>query len=246
MLFSLTIGQVKKLIHIRTLRNPTKTFTMSVKSIVSLFILIFLFQYSQAQTDDNVLWAGLQWKGILDDKTSIAVKPILRLDENFGGYQNSSIDLSIKRSFGKGFYGQFLSRTWFMPDRSDRQFLWFDIGYGRPIGSMKINTAIRMHYAIDIKDIRDGDFIRWKTTFFTPEIKNLRAFGGVEPWFGFNNANEFQRIRYEAGLIYKLPKSFFVSAALWREVSINIDPGFKFNLWLVTFGYTMDFRKDKE
>ncbi len=219
---------------------------LNFKTVLPFLFLFFLLNNVYSQITDDILWASVKVQHQLNDKTSVAIAPIFRFNEGLSEYQNSSIDLSIKHKLGKGWYGQFITRTWFMPDRSDRQFLWFDIGYGRALNKMKLSSSLRFHLALDIKDIPDADFLRWKTVFTLPKMKKFQPFAAIEPWFRFNNFDKIQRVRYEIGTTFQVTDQIKLLGMYRLEDFYNIDPKITFNMYVATLIYTLeDFKKSK-
>lgn len=209
-----------------------------LKYLIVLFLTIPIIQLS-GQTRDNVLWASFKVQKKLDQKTSMALAPIVRLNDDLTDYQNFSIDLSIKRKIAKEWSLQLLERTWFIPDAKIRQFIWFDVIYSKKLKNFNISSSARLHYALDLYGNTDGDFIRWKTTLKLLTLGKIQPFIAIEPWYGFNGANEIQRIRYEPGLTYKINDRFVLLAMYRREASINIEPENNLNMLVVTLSYLL-------
>ncbi len=209
-----------------------------LKYTILLLLLIPMIQVS-GQTADNVLWAAFKLHKKLDPKTSVALTPIVRLNDDLSDYQNFSIDLSIKRKIADNWSVQLLERTWFIPDAKIRQFLWFDIIFSKKLKDFNISSSLRLHYALDLYDNKDGDFIRWKTTLKLLSLGKFQPFVSIEPWFGFNGANEFQRIRYEPGMTYKINDRFGLLAMYRREATMNLEPERNFNMLVVTLSYLL-------
>lgn len=192
-----------------------------------------------AQTTDNILWAGVQVKQKLNDKTLWAAKPILRLNDNLSAYQNWSIDVMIQHKFTQQLSARFLHRTWFLPDEVYRHFFWFDLMQAKTVGAIKWSNQIRFHYAADVGERRDGDFIRFQTQVALMNLGKVRPFIGVEPWFQMNDFQRWQRARYQIGISYQLSQQWSVSSVLWREEWWNNAPNPNFNIWLLTLAYQL-------
>lgn len=205
-----------------------------------IFILSFAFGSNlQAQTNDNILWASFKVQQNITPKTSLTIRPIIRFNENLTNYQNMSIDISAKRKFGKGWSMQLLSRTWFIPEQKNREFLWVDLAYEKPFKNISAGTSLRYHYALDINDRKDPDYIRWKTTVTFLKWGKVKPFLSIEPWFRLNGIETFQRIRYEPGLNYKFTKQLSLNMTYRREESLHLSPKKNLNMYLVTLSYTI-------
>ena len=205
--------------------------------IFLLFLIPVTFLYGQ--TKDNVLWASFKVQKKLDQKTSLALAPILRLNDDLSNYQNFSIDLSIKRKIAKEWSLQLLGRTWFIPDAKIRQFLWLDVIFSKRLKNFNIASNVRLHYALDLFGNKDSDFIRWKTTLKLLTLGKIQPFISIEPWFQLNGQNSFRQIRYEPGLSYKINDKFGLLAMYRRQATIDIEPEINFNMIVVTLSYML-------
>jgi len=205
--------------------------------IFLLQFLLFPFTSIKAQTNDNIVWASMKLHTNLGDKTSLAIAPILRLNDDISDYQNMSIDISLKRKLGKRWAVQLTERTWFIPNGTNRQFLWVDLIYGQKFGNLQFSSSLRYHYAFDIKESVDGDFFRWKTIFSLLNLGKIKPFVGVEPWFQTNKIGDFRNMRYIVGFNYKLDKQLGLGLKYWRQETMNIEPSRNFNIYLATLSY---------
>lgn len=192
-----------------------------------------------AQTDDNISWTSVKFGKQIDEYTNLSFRPIFRLEENLSKYQNTSVDFAIKRALSKEWSVQLLSRTWFIPERGNRQFIWTDISYVKRYKDWKLDNTLRMHYALDVHERDDPDFLRWKIKLFGPSLENLRLFLGFEPWWRFNGQNCIQRWRYEPGLKYNFSKRLDMTFTYRREVTQEIKSVEKLNIYILTIGYSI-------
>ena len=204
-----------------------------------LGILYFSFFSSlQGQDNDNVLWSGLRFRDQLTPDWSLQVQPFFRFNEDLGGYQNISIDLSIRRNLNKKWYVQFLSRTWFLPEGfKDQQFLWFDIGIRSHLGplSLNMNNHLRLHYAVIDGTKLAADFIRYKLSFVPATNWKFKPTFAFEPWWQLNGVNDFERYRIEPGFTYSFNKQLsFIF--IWRRQN-HILPSFYQNFWVAVMSY---------
>ena len=204
----------------------------------ALFIIITLAitSYSlDAQDTDNIMWSSMQITKTLDEKNSIAFKPIMRHHQDISEYQNLSLDASYRRQLGKGWHAQFITRYWFIPDNTNRYFMWYDVGYGKKIKKSKLSSHVRFHNAIDIKDRVDPDFFRWKTKWTFPAMGKFTLEMAIEPWYRVDAINEFVRMRYEPGINYKISDSWIFQAVYRREN--NKGDARDFNVAVINLGY---------
>ncbi len=208
--------------------------------IFLLSLFLFFSTSTKAQTNDNIIWASMKLQGNLDSKTSFAIAPIFRLNDDISDYQNMSIDISLKRKLGKRWAIQLLERTWFIPNGTNRQFLWLDVMYGQKLGNIHLSSGLRYHYALDIKESVDADFIRWKTIFSLLNLGKIKPFFGIEPWFRTDGKiGDFRNIRYILGFNYKLGKQLGLGLKYWRQETMNIEPSGNFNIYLVNLSYVL-------
>lgn len=201
-----------------------------------LFLLFFVFlsiHNCSAQSTDNITWSSIQLLKNINDQSSYAIKPIIRHHQDVSTYQNSSLDFSYRRKIGKGWYLQGLTRYWFMPDATDRYFLWFDVGYSKDIKKSKLTTFFRYHQAFDIKDRIDPDFLRWKANWTFPSLGAVAPVLGYEIFFRLNSINNVDRVRYEPGIKWRISKTLELSTVYRRENFQNESPKRKFNVGVI-------------
>jgi len=204
-------------------------------TILVLFVLLLAAPSLIGQDDDNILWSSIQLTKTIDDKNSVAFKPIIRHNEDISNYQNFSIDASYRRKLGKGWHAQFITRYWFIPENTDRYFMWYDIGYGKKINNSKLSSHIRYHNAIDIKDNVDPDFFRWKTKWTFPAMGKFTFEMSLEPWYRVDTVNDFVRMRYEPGVNYKINDNWVFQVVYRREN--NKGDARDFNAGVINLGY---------
>ena len=205
------------------------------------FFLILLFCpiFVGAQTDDNILWTKLSVQKAVGQRTTLFVAPIVRFDQDFSEYQNFSLDYTARYRLTDNFSVQLTGRTWFLPNGTHRQFIWPDLLFKKEFKSWRVNSLLRWHYAVDIKEVADADFIRWKTTLTYLNLGIIQLNVGVEPWLRLNSVGALQRVRYSAGVIFKFSKRNNISLHWWREKSINLKPQRNDNIFVLTLSHTL-------
>lgn len=196
------------------------------------FFLFLLLNFIGFAQNDNINWSSIQLQTKLSENITFNVKPIFRFNEDFSNFQNASIDLFANYKLNKGWSVQLTSRTWFIPDQKNRQFIWPDLAYGFSKGRFKIDNRLRYHLALDINDRKDPDFIRYSLRFMYNKGK-VKPFFGIEPWFRLNDVAQWQRIRYMPGINWSLSNTYSLSFIYWREESLNIEPKVNSNIWLL-------------
>jgi hypothetical protein len=194
-------------------------------------IFIFISTLSIAQ-NDNINWSSFQLQKQLSEKLTLNIKPIFRFNQDISNFQNMSIEVFAGYKFAKGWTAQLTSRTWFIPDQKPRQFIWPEVSYGISTGDLKIDSRLRYHLALDINNREDPDFVRWRIRFMHNKGK-VKPFIAVEPWLRLNGIDQLQRVRYIAGLNWKLDDTYSLSFVYWKQESINRFPMISDNLWLI-------------
>jgi hypothetical protein len=205
--------------------------------VIYLFSILFLFPiYTSAQID-NQSWTSLSIRKQVSSNTIIQIKPTERRFNNLKDHQNSSIDLSFQTKIKNGWSFGGLARTWFVPNEKIRQFLWANITHSFNSDRIKMSNKVRLHYALDINDRKDPDFLRWNFQIGPNLKKKVEPFIAIVSFFRMNGINDFQRIRYEPGLKWKINKNWILSTVFRRETTLNRKPKIKTNVYVVTLGY---------
>jgi hypothetical protein len=195
---------------------------------------------ANAQTDDNILWSKFGVQKSLNDQTTLHFAPIIRFNEDISKYQNISFDYAVSRNLGKGWAAKLTGRTWFLPSGRERQFIWPQISYSKTLEKIKLSSYLRYHWALDIKDIEDPDFIRWDISMLLLNLgKKFQASLGIEPWLRLNSFGEIQRVRYKPGLRYLLSDNMNLDLTLWHEQNTNLANGSEFNIWVLSLNYKL-------
>ena len=210
-----------------------------------LFLLLFCvfsgIHCLQAQLGDNILWTGFNMQHKVDDKWNLELQPILRLNEDFGGYLNTSIDYAVHYSFTPNWKIRLLGRTWSVPDRTDRQMIWLDLTHASRFSKLPLQwtNRMRMHLALNLGGLLDRDFIRYRSQFQITQWKAIRPVFGTELWFQTEAQQALTRYRIELGCILPMGngRSFLL---LWhRENNVNIAQPFGDNLWWVIYRFSI-------
>ncbi|MFK7936735.1 MAG: hypothetical protein AB8G22_24690 [Saprospiraceae bacterium] len=216
-----------------------------MKSKVNFLIIFLLAALSiSAQTIDNTSWLSIKLQQNYHNGLSLALVPIVRLNENVSNYDNSSIDLVVQQKFKKGWSGRFVHRTWFIPEGTGRYFFWLDAIYGKKFEKIGLSSFVRYHHAVNTKERNDSDFIRWKTTLSLINVGKISPFFAFEPWYQFDGFDQIRRLRFEPGIKWKFNPNLVLTAMYRREVSQNREDPRNFNMYVVNLAYI--FAKKKE
>lgn len=224
---------------------PLCYFDMNFRLLLLVSVASWLISVSlsgqQEDISDNILWSGMQLRKAWGDGWSGQLQPIFRFNQDIGAYANSSIDYSIRRNMGKDWYVQLIGRTWFMPNRGDRQFIWTDIGksFKIPALSLSVSNRLRWHLALDINDNFDADFLRLLVQLVPTTSWKLKPTFAVETWYQFNAANTITRLRINPGLRYRFNDEISLSTTLWIQNDINIANERRDKLWVAILTYNL-------
>jgi len=204
-----------------------------------IYFSIFSMMNVVAQDDDNVAWLSVSANTQIQEGLTFALTPILRLNEDFSEYQNFSIDYAFTKKLKSNWKFTVLGRTWFLPDGTNRQFLWPALSFSQKVGDFAWSHRVRWHLAFDIDDRFDPDFIRYFQTWKYTGWGNFQPFVGLELWWGLNGDLQIERLRYIPGASYKINNFITLSAALWRQESLNLLPEMDVNLWRVNLVFKL-------
>ncbi len=199
-----------------------------------LVILSVIFISSFCSTQDNVAWNGFKVKKKINQKLLLDVTPILRLHQDLSEYQNSSIDISLNYTFKPGWSVQALSRTWFMPDRSDRQFFWVDVAHTWKKEKMTLKNRLRNHRAFDIGGFIDNDYLRYMLTYVPTTFSRWSPVINLEPWLQFNGINDMTRFRTEIGGNISLSDSWKLLLMYRRQDELKVNAENDLNMAVIT------------
>ena len=210
--------------------------------LIRICLLIFFIGCSLSENiaqADNISWSSVRLRHQLSDKTRVDLRPIVRHNQDFSNYQNTSIDVAIHHKLPKNWFIQFLSRTWFLPDSPEGQFLWGDVGHQWKHEKFTLTNRVRLHISLNINEINPADWIRYQTVI-TPKVPwKVKPFLSIEPWWQLGSAQEFRRIRYEPGVNYKLADKFNLTVMYRRQDTLNIDPSNDQNHYVITLTYNL-------
>ena len=209
-------------------------------------LFVFLFTgtilFGQGE-DDHINWSYNKYSFSLNDTWKMDITPIVRLNRNITNFQNASIDLTLKRGIGHGLSIAVHGRTWYMPNSTMRQFLWLDLAHQLPQLSfpIKLKHRLRLHYAFDISDRADGDFLRY-VFHVSPDLKNnlVQPFFAIEPWYQFNGYNGFQRVRWEYGFNVNASKNLKLIVFMRQEDFHDLNEIYTNFIWMTGMQYTFD------
>ena len=212
----------------------------TIQYCLTLALLLISCSVINAQDRaDNTTWASFSLSKDMGDGWTAVLKPIHRRQNDFKDNQNSSIDYIVRKKLSTNYAAQILGRTWFMPNRANRQFIFIDFMQNIPIGTTDVawRNRYRIHYAFDIEDNIDGDFFRLDSQLSLNKDWKIKPFIGAEPFFRIDgDNNEIQRIRYSIGGKYKINDKLGLSAQYWREAFYGNNTNADFNIWVVNLG----------
>lgn len=204
-----------------------------------IFILSFLCLTVLGNAQDHLSWSSIQLNKKINDKWSVFLKPIVRHNISNTQYLNWSPDYAVNYTFSKNWRAMILGRTWIMPNRSNRQFIFFDIKHQHAFSNLTLRNTLRLHLAFDIDDIADGDFIRWHPSVSLKKIKKIEPYLGLQMFYQLNGRNQLDRIRYVLGASYTFNTKYKFVLHYWDEVFYNRDDPFRQNIWVINMVYNL-------
>lgn len=164
-----------------------------------LLIILAVMPFAGFGQTTNYAWSSVSLRMKSNNKT-MEIAPIVRHNIDDATYQNVSVDLILKFDLKRGWYARMTTRTWLLPNGNYRQFFWPEVGHSLKREKYKLTNRLRWHYAHDIQDRFDADFLRWQTTLVPTVAWKVKPFVAVEPWFQFNDYDKFTRFRLEPGV----------------------------------------------
>jgi len=218
---------------------------MKLKPQTCFFKLILLLLLisplaSDGQIDDNIMWAKWSAQSKIKPNTTFILAPILRMNTDISTYQDVSLDYTLRQKINKHFSVSMIGRTWFLRNGNLRQFIWPQISFAQSYDKWKLSSYLRLHYAMDISDRPDADFLRWKGSVNYTVNNKWQMFVGVEPFYRLNSENEVERMRYSLGTKYKLSKNWSLSFEWWSENTHNVDIPTSVNIFVPHIAYIFD------
>lgn len=192
--------------------------------------------------DENVItedaWISVKLRAKFNDKTHFDFKPTIRYQEG-EVYQNSSLDLSLTRKLKKGWSVAFLARTWYQPNGDYRQFFWPIALHAKALEKVKFNQRFMFHYAVDIADRTDDDFLRWQSQIAPKVSWRIKPFIGIEPFFRLNGNNRVERIRYQIGATTGIDQNTSLTTIFWRQESFYRTPRRINNMFVIALNHNI-------
>lgn len=214
---------------------------LRMNKYVLCFLVLFLCTLTniEAQKDDNIAWLSVSGATKIQKEWTFVLTPILRLNDDFESYQNFSLDYAFKRKLSTNWTGMVLGRTWFLPNGTKRQFLWFDAAFTQNLKDISWSHRVRWHMAFDIEDREDPDYIRYLQTIKYTAWGKFQPLIGFELWWGLNGIRQFERLRFIPGFSYKFNDAMTLSAVLWRQETINLANPLQNNIYRINLAFNL-------
>jgi len=154
---------------------------------------------------------------------------------------NSFTDVGISKSLPKNFKLKLLTRRFFNPKPvKDVSFIWVDLSHKFTYKTISLNNLLRHHWALNLYDINQADFIRYIPNIAFQYSKNSAIFVQADLFYRLNGFNQPVRIRYEAGIKHKLNKALSITVKYWREPSFNISPKTITNVYFFALAHNIN------
>ncbi len=188
---------------------------------------------------DQLSWSSIQLNKKLDNHWSVFLKPIVRHNLSNRQYLNWSPDYAVNYTFNNNWRVMILGRTWFMPNRDNRQFIFYDIKHQKKFHHLTLRNTLRYHQAFDIGTFTDPDFLRWQPSVSFNPYKKLEPFLGTDFFYRINGINKLQRIRYILGVTYLAHPRYKIMLRYWDENMINSDNDGRVSIWVINLNYKL-------
>lgn len=206
--------------------------------IFSFSLIIIEKGYGQI---DIGSWTSFSVNMKYTDKMTIKVRPIMRHKSDISEYNNSSIDISWHYKINKKWSAMVLERHFFIPDKNDREFVFFDLTHTSNISKkIGLSNRLRYHLALNLTGI-DPDFIRYQPTFSFTGLKKFKPFVGIDIWYRLSTTQEISGSRYIVGSTYTISDKLAINTQIWWQDGYNDIPLFETYLFVATLNYKLDF-----
>lgn len=191
-----------------------------MKKFYLIFMLLMGTLSLSAQTDWTS-WLSVQLNYKANDKLTIKLKPIVRLNQDLSNYSDTSIDLIANYQFHKNWSAGILNRHFFIPDQGDREFYFFDLNYKWPISEQLIFTnKLRFHLAVNWNR-NDVDFMRYYPKLTYKMGNNVAPFVGIDFFYRLTETQTLSGVRYHLGANWKFAKQMNLGFLYWWQTQYN-------------------------
>ncbi len=199
-----------------------------------VLLLVFVFPFTGIGQADNGAWTTFRLRKQITQKTRVDFRPIIRFNNDVSDYQNWSIDIVVNHKLSKRWSVQFLSRTWFLPNSPEGQFLWADITHQANTKFFSIINTLRYHGSLDTNEINPADFVRFQTRIVPFVNWKVKPFFMAEPWYQLGEKDAYTRFRIEGGFNIKLDGLNNFTFLYRRQNSIDRVPSNHQNHYVLT------------
>ncbi len=203
--------------------------------VTGIALLLCVSAFSQA---DLTSWTALALNYKANDKLTLVVKPIHRRNNDLSGHDNTSIDIIANYKLGKGWAVSILDRHFFVPDRPDMVFTFFDIKNSFKSGKFQISNGFRYH----LGRFETRDFVRYFPGVTLITNSAFTPFASID-FFMDKDFSDLAGARYTAGVKYKLNASSGLNFIFWRQQGYSDRPLATQNNLYLTYSYNINANK---
>ena len=197
---------------------------IKLKSLIVILITacISITSHSDSLAQSNVqTWSSIMLSGEIGDRLTFGVRPMVRYESTYGDYNLTSLDLMVKYKFDNGFSAFILQRHAVRDDGIRRNLILMDLRHSFQLMKGIIMTnSIRWHLAHDI-EIDDPNFMCYLGTLKIFPKNFISSFIGIQYFHRLDGINELSRIRYRAGINYKITPKWKISIRLWNTKKLQ-------------------------
>jgi len=185
-------------------------------------------------------WTTVQLDYKANDRLNIKLRPIVRHKDDLSNYNNTSIDFSLHYKLNQHWSMMLLERHFFIPDKGDREFLFFDVTRKDKLSSkLAFSNRFRYHLGLNLTNL-DPDFIRYQPTLSLKTNKAFSPFVATDLFYRIETVNELAGARYILGFNYKVLKKVNFNFQYWRQVGYNQYPLFNAHILVLTATYKLN------
>lgn len=183
------------------------------------FIFIGLSSLKGQDEIDEVAWLSQNLRLPISEKWRVDIIPIVRINEGLSRLSNVSFDLSVRYSMKKGFAASILNRTFFFSNQKPRRFIFFNLhhSFKNEESDFKFESYIRYHFAFDINERLDPDFVRPAHHIHYTVSPKASFMTGIEPFFEVGNDLKINQVRYKLGGTWKYRKKSSFNLQYWNQ-----------------------------
>lgn len=199
--------------------------------LIFVFIIILIFNFQgYSQREDLGLWTSLGFDKSITNKLDLDFVQELRLNENISELETAFSDIGLSYELIKniklGLNYRFIQKRDLASFYNTRHRFYGDITLKYPIHKFELSLRTRFQYQyIQINSSEGGmlpeNYMRNRLLISYDINKRLATYLTSEFYYNMGFASEFDKIRYSAGLKYKLTQLSGINLYYLMQEEIN-------------------------